>query len=190
MPFFSRGKTVLLLLHANKGKKQQKRTKKGRKNKRGGFRAKWGGPLGRLTWPLNPPKKETEKIKKTKKNTKKKKTKYPKMSFSVISQHFLCFLFCPNKPFFENLAQNARTPQKKPNIEVSENQVLKTVMCHETASLGPKNPNPEIPVIICFRLSLLIQQQKHQIMLNPYFIVNAIFRKLPDNWPKNNSTKW
>ena len=50
-------------------KENQKKTNK--KNKYGGFRAKWGGPSGHLTWPLNPPKKQ-QKTKKTKQ--KKQKT--------------------------------------------------------------------------------------------------------------------
>ena len=35
----------------NKEKKKQRKTK--------GFRAMWGGPLGHLTWPLNPQKTKT-----------------------------------------------------------------------------------------------------------------------------------
>ena len=33
-------------------------------------------------------------------------------------------------------------------------------MRHETAISGQKNPNPEIPVIICFAFFFLFQQQK------------------------------
>ena len=45
-------------------------------------------------------------------------------------------------------------------------------MRHETAIFGKKNPNPEIPVIIFFCLSLLFQQQKTQNFAEtPIFIV-------------------
>ena len=60
MPF-SRGKRSFVL--KTKKRKQQKTQKKG-------FRAKWGGPLGHLTWPLNPPKQKTKQ--KQKKKQKKK----------------------------------------------------------------------------------------------------------------------
>ena len=45
-------------------------------------------------------------------------------------------------------------------------------MRHETAIFGQKNPNPEIPVIICFAYFLLFQQQKTQKNAEtPTFIV-------------------
>ena len=47
-----------------KTKKQQKQIRK--------FRAKWGGPLGHLTWPLNPPKKNKKKQNNKKQKQKKK----------------------------------------------------------------------------------------------------------------------
>ena len=84
------------------------------------FRAKWGGPSGNLTWPLNPPKKTKKKQKnKNKKNKQKNKKKQKvkkhkntkKKSFSVISQNFLFWGGCPKIAFFDNLAQKARTPK-------------------------------------------------------------------------------
>ena len=45
-------------------------------------------------------------------------------------------------------------------------------MRHETAIFGPKNQNPEIPVIIFFACFLLFQQQKTpNIAETPIFIV-------------------
>ena len=58
MPF-SGGKQGFFF-RITKQRKEQKQTKKQKNNKEGGFRAKWGGPLGHLTWPLNPPKQKTK----------------------------------------------------------------------------------------------------------------------------------
>ena len=56
-PFLG-GKTGFFLLKETKKARQGKKQKQ---KKYGGFRAKWGGPLGHLTWPLNPPKKTKTK---------------------------------------------------------------------------------------------------------------------------------
>ena len=73
MAFF-RGKTVFFYLKQRKESKKKTQTKQENKKIKGGFRAKWGGPLDHLTWPLNPPKQKTNK-KTTKKNPKKTKAK-------------------------------------------------------------------------------------------------------------------
>ena len=65
---FLGGKQVFCLLKKTKKGKQRKKQNQKKTKEYGGFRAKWGGPLGHLTWPLNPPKKN----KTTKKNPKKK----------------------------------------------------------------------------------------------------------------------
>ena len=77
-----------------------------------------------MRWPFGPPhvtpkpsKQKTQKQKKNKENKKKqekkkptKKTaKYPKISFSVISQIFLFLGGFSKFPFFDTLAQKART---------------------------------------------------------------------------------
>ena len=98
-----------LTLNPPKKRKNKKNYQKNtKKKKEGGLRAKWGGPSGHLTWPLNPPKK-TQKQKKKKRNKRKnkktrkkrspkrKQQKYPKISFSIISQIF---------PFFGVAFQN------------------------------------------------------------------------------------
>ena len=77
-----------------------------------------------MRWPFGPPhmtlkpsKKKHKKNNKPKKNKKRKKEKktrknkkYSKMSFSVIRENFLPFwVGVHNFPFFDNLAQKART---------------------------------------------------------------------------------
>ena len=54
-------------------KSKDRKAKITQKNKEG-FRAKWGGPLGHLTWPLNPPNKnKSKKQRNENKNTNKNK---------------------------------------------------------------------------------------------------------------------
>ena len=61
------------LFFTQKQRKERKNNqKKKQKNKQGGFRAKWGGPSGHLTWPLTPPKK-AQANKPPKKQTKKRR---------------------------------------------------------------------------------------------------------------------
>ena len=74
MPFSGENKVFFVLNNRKKTKPPKKQHNKNNKNKQGGFRAKWGGPSGHLTWPLNPPKK-TNKKNKTKKQKKTKKNK-------------------------------------------------------------------------------------------------------------------
>ena len=72
MPF-SRGKTRFFFVLQSKERKGTTTNQKKQKiNKFGGFRAKWGGPLGHLTWSLNPPqqKKQNKKKKNKKRNRK------------------------------------------------------------------------------------------------------------------------
>ena len=69
------------------------------------FRAKWGGPLGHLTWPLNPPQKNKNKNKtKNKRTTTKKttrKTKKDQKNFSIINQNFLLFCSVQKRHFWQ-----------------------------------------------------------------------------------------
>ena len=146
-------------------------------------RAKWGGPLGHLTWPLNPQKNKTKKQKKTKQKTTKKSkkrktkkekvknTKTPKKSFSVLSQNFLFLTGYPKIACFDTLAQKTRTQKHYKNRGFSL-FFWKKVMRHETAIFGQKNPNSEIPVIIYFLAFFLFQKQKTQKSAEtPIFIV-------------------
>ena len=125
------GPPHLTLKPSKKKKNTKKTTKKQKQKNKGGFRAKWGGPLGHLTWPLNPPKKQNtkkqkkNKTKKTQKNRKKNQNKErkskkhkntKKKSFSVISQNFLFFWQGIQKlPFFDTLAQKTRTQKHYKN---------------------------------------------------------------------------
>ena len=69
-PFLG-GKQGFFVLQSKERKGTKTNQKKQKINKFGGFRAKWGGPLGHLTWPLNPPKHKKNKNKNKKKKQKK-----------------------------------------------------------------------------------------------------------------------
>ena len=122
-----------------------------------------------MRWPLGPPhltlktsKKNKKKLRKTKKH-KNTKTRAFQLSFF----HFLGG--CPKFPLFENLAKKARTPLKHYKNRVSGPFFLESSSESRNGHFWTKNkPNPEIPVIICFCLFLLLQQQKHKISWNPY----------------------
>ena len=86
------GKQDFLLKRSkNTKKKKLNKTnppKRETNQKKGGFRAKWGGPSGHLTWPLNPP-------------PKKEQCNY--QSNSSVS------IFLSKQPFVDNLALKACT---------------------------------------------------------------------------------
>ena len=126
---------LLFLLKANEGKTPPQ--------KKGGFRAKWGGPLGHLTWPLNPPNKNQN-------NTKK-------WAFSY--QAFLLFWEVQNFPSLTTWPKKRAPPKHYKNMGFSKACLEKNHMRHETAILHQKT-NPEIPVIIFFCLFSCQQQNK------------------------------
>ena len=111
MPF-PRGTTKFFLYcKAKKGTKTKH--KKQKINKFGGFRAKWGGPLGHLTWPLNPPKqkrnnnkkkqrkqKQIKKKKKQKKQRTKKQRNY-KNTKKLFSYQSIFLVGVQNFPFWQ-----------------------------------------------------------------------------------------
>ena len=69
--FLAEAKTRKQTKHKKQHKKtKRKKNKKNKKQNKQGFRAKWGGHLGHLTWPLT-----LQKYKKQKKTTKKTKKK-------------------------------------------------------------------------------------------------------------------
>ena len=114
--------------------------------------------------------KKTNKKPKNKRRKKNEKTqKIPqKWAFQLSVNFFLLFGGCPKFPFFDNLAQKART--QKNTIKKGVQQVfLETDVRHETAISGQKKPKPEIPVINCFLPFLLFQHQKHKKCQNLYF---------------------
>ena len=100
----------------SKQKRQEGRKKEERERERGEREReteeeklkKGEAKKGHLTWPLNPPKnKQTKKKWKTVKNKKHKKI--PKKELFSYQSIFSSFGGCPIFPFFDNLAQKART---------------------------------------------------------------------------------
>ena len=73
-PFLGENKVFFVVFKSEERKGNKKNKNKTNQRKKGGFRAKWGGPLGHLTLPLNPPKK-TKKTKKTKTQKQQKTNK-------------------------------------------------------------------------------------------------------------------
>ena len=62
----------VVLVKTKKRQPKNKNLPKTNQKTKGGFRAKWGGPLGHLTWPLNL--QEKQKTKNSNKPQKNKKT--------------------------------------------------------------------------------------------------------------------
>ena len=150
MPF-ARGKTFSM-----RSKERKKNKKKAKK--KGGFRAKWGGPSGRLTWPLNPPKqtnKPQKKLKEEKKKTIKQKTT-KKRTFNY--QSFLSFLVGVQHFPFLTTWPTKRAPKNTLKIWVSTRHFWKRDMRHETAIFEKKSRNSSCHY---FCLFLLFQRQKH-----------------------------
>ena len=141
-----------------------------------------------MRWPFGPPhltlkpskkntktKKETKKTeektnKKRKKKPKKKQQKYPKISFSIISQSFLFLGGFSKFPFFDTLAQKARTQKNTIKIGVSGPFFWKADVRHETAIFGKKKPkfinfsyHFFLPIFFSFN------NKKPQNCWNPYF---------------------
>ena len=94
--------------------------------------AKWGGPSGHLTSPLNPQKKTPEKINKNLK--KRKKARKKQVSFSAISQDFQ-FCFCPKNPLLQP-GPKART-QKHCKNRGFGTPIFENKYGHELAILDP-----------------------------------------------------
>ena len=93
------------------------------------------------------------------------------------------------KFLFWQLGPENAHPQNTIKKWFQHSNFWKTVMRHETAIFGQKNPNPEIPVIICFAYFLLFQQQKHKTLLKPLFYsVLANLKK--ENFQNLNSKHW
>ena len=72
--------------------------------------------------------------------------------------------------FWQLGPENAHT-QNTIKIGVSAYFFFEKIMRHETAIFGPKNPNPEIPVIIFFAFFLFQQQKTPKLAETPIFIV-------------------
>ena len=120
-----------------------------------------GGPSGHLTWPLNPPKKKTKTKNPPPPKKKEKNTKIPKKRAFQLSVKLVFFGGCVQKvPFWQLCPESAHPKEPYKYRGFSKALLEKTVMRHETAIFGQKNPNPEIPVIIFCLFSLSTKNTK------------------------------
>ena len=94
-----------------------------------------------------------QKNKQTKKERKSKNPKIPKKELFSYQSKFSFFLGggVQKLPFLTTWPRKRAPPKHFQNRGFSL-FFLKNVMRHETAIFGPKNPSPEIPVIIFFCL--------------------------------------
>ena len=73
-------------------------------------------------------------------------------------------------PLFRQLGPENAHPKNTMKIGVSARHFWKkTVMRHETAIFGQKNPNPEIPIIIFGAFFFSVNNKKHKNLLKPQF---------------------
>ena len=94
---------------------KEREKKRTNKTKQGGLRAKWGGPSGHLTWPLNPHKTNPpppKKQKKEKGKTQKKHKNTKKRAFQLSANFSFCLVGVQNFPFFDNLAKKVRVTKR------------------------------------------------------------------------------
>ena len=133
-------------------KKKQKKRKKGLAK---------GPPHLALKLSPPPPKQGQKKLEKPK-NTQKELCSYQ----SKIS----VFLFCPKKPCFDNLTQNARTPQNTIKTGVSGNIFLKNSYASRNGHFWTqKTQIQKFQLSSFFVLFLLFRRQKHKNALKPLF---------------------
>ena len=171
--------------------RNKNKTKQTKKNKLGGFSAKWGGPSGHLTWPLNPPRKTKKTNHKKQTNKKqereggfrakwggqkqkkhKKKHKNPKNELFSYQSIFSFFGGCPKFPFFDNLAQKNAHSKNTIKIGVSAKHFLKNRSASQNGHFGTKKTKPEIPIIIFWGLFFSSSTRKTQESAEiPMFIV-------------------
>ena len=163
MPFFS-GKTVFYIRRKERKGKQKKT------EERGGFRARWGGPLGHLTWPLNPQKKQKQKQRQTKTRKQDKRKKEGKQAKPTntkewaiqLSSKFLFFGGGSKISLFLQLGQKSAHPKNTVKIGISAKQCFKTDLRHETAISWTKTTKTRNSKLSSFCFILLFQQQKTQ----------------------------
>ena len=92
------------------------------------------------------------------------------MSFSAISHLFSLFGGCPKFPFFDNLAQKART-QKNYTIGVSAKHFLKNRCASRNGHFWTSKTKFRNSSYIFFCFFLRLQQQKTYFAETPIFIV-------------------
>ena len=130
--------------------------------------AKWGGPSGHLTWPLNPPtkkqtKKKTKKQKKTQKHLENELFSYQSIVLVGVHQNF---------PIFDILAQKARTQKKHyKNWGFSKACFAKQMCVTKRPSLDQKTKKQKFQLSLFGAYSFLFQQENTKIGWNPTFIV-------------------
>ena len=180
---------------SSKSKKESnKRKTKQNKQKIGGLWAKWGGPLGQLTWPLHPKKQKQTKtnkeglgpsevalwatspdpytIKKQNKKTKRKqKTKKHQKRAFQLSVKFFCVSVLVPKCLFTIWPQK-RAAQKHSKIGVSANQKTKNSYGHQTAIFGPQKPKTwnSSYLFLPFSSFEVWTTKEHKIVLKPLFL--------------------
>ena len=168
------GPPHLTLKPSKKNKKLNKKQKQ-QKNKYGEFRAKWGGPSGHLTWPLNPPKKhKNKKTKKTKKQgkiTKNTHTNIPKKVLFNYQWNFsFVFVAVQNFPFWQ-LGQKSAHPKHTIKIVVSARVFLKSRYASRNGHFWTKNPNRNSSYHFFCLFSSLPTTKNTEMCYAPIFIV-------------------
>ena len=110
-----------------------------------------------MRWAFGPPHLTIKPPQKTKQKKKKtRKTKNTKNRVFQLSAQF----FGGSKFPFLTTWPNKRTPQNTLKMRFQQTNFWKTDFRHEARVFGPKNPKPEIPVIIS-RAFLPFEQQKN-----------------------------
>ena len=101
------------------------------------------------------------KNKKKKKEKNKKGSKYPKMSFSVISPHFLCPFCFVQKTCLMTTWPKKRTPPKHYKIGSQQTRKTQQQIAATKRPLLDQKPKSEIPVIIVIGLFFSLNNKKH-----------------------------
>ena len=162
-----------------KNNKKRNKTKTKQKTNKEGLRAKWGGPSGHLTWPLNPPKKNTKTTKqkkKTKKNQKKKKKtrknqKYQKLAFQLSVKIFFFFWVA-----FENFPFLTPWPRKRAPKKHYKNRGFRPPFLENRCVSRNGRFWTQKPQIYKFQLSFFLpvffsfNNTKHKHSLKPLFL--------------------
>ena len=148
------------LLKAKKGKDNKTKTKK-TKIRRVLGQVRW--PFGR---PLNPPKKN--KNKKKQKRNKNKKRKNIKKNFQLSIHFFFLFWWVSKILFFDNLSQNARTPQNTIRTWVSDT-FLRNNDVSRNGHFGPTQPKSGNSSYHFLSFFFSFNNQKHKNALKPLF---------------------
>ena len=125
-----------------------------------------------MRWPRekNKKNKTTKKEEKQRKESKKHKNTI-KRAFQLSVKFFFFWGGCSKIPFFDNLAQKARTPKNTIKIGVSARHFCKNSYASRNGHVWTKNiPNAEIPVIFFFLAPFFsVNNKKQKICRNPYF---------------------